>query len=295
MPDPVTDAVVIGASGLLGQHLMNEAGSRGLDVVGTCATEAARDLVRLDLSDPSVVHRFMARERPKNVLLSAAMTSVDVCESRPDLAEAINASAPGLVAQECATLRAGLVYFSTDYVFGDRVAPADEETPMDPMNVYGRTKADGETNVRAQHPSPIVVRTCANFGWNRLRMQENSVTWIINRLRHREPVPLFEDQRVSPSYAPDVARVAFDLLDRDGSGVFHVASRDCISRVEMGQAVSAVFQLPESLLRSVKLADARLPARRPRNSCLATAKVERTLNIRMRGFRECLVDMRGLE
>src|SRR5207244_4567096 len=98
------------------------------------------------------------------------------------------------------------------YVFDGRRGPFNERRRPQPLNVYGRTKLAGERNVVTAHPEALVVRTSANFGWGRARKKTNSVTWILELLRRRQPVPLFTDQRVSPSYAPAAARTAFDLL-----------------------------------------------------------------------------------
>ncbi len=108
-------------------------------------------------------------------------------------------------------------------------------------------------------------------------------------------VPLFTDQWVTPSYVPDVARIAFDLLDRDADGTFHVGSKDCLNRLEMGQAVCETFRLPEALLKPIRLADLPLKAPRPRRSCLATARIERALKIRVPTVADSLAHMRDHE
>lgn len=294
VPDLVIDILVIGASGLLGQNLLAEAKVRGFNSQGTYSGSALDGLSHLDLSNLAGIVRFLERTAPANVFLAAAMTDVDGCEADRMLAEALNAVAPGEVARTCRSMGARLVYFSTDYVFSG-AGPFDEASESTPLNVYGRTKLGGEHNVRQLYPSTLILRTSANFGWNRTRQKPNAVTWILDRLRRNEEVPLFADQWVSPSYVHDVARAALDLLERDSSGLFHVASRDCLTRFEMGRAVCEVFGLSESLLRPVKLEELNLRAPRPHHSCLTVSKVERTLNTRMGTFRDGLVHMRDHE
>src|SRR5438552_3635001 len=118
------------------------------------------------------------------------MTGVDACESHPDQAQLVNADAPREIAKACHTLGIRLVFFSTDYVFDGRRGPFNERRRPQPLNVYGRTKLAGERNVLAAHPEALVVRTSANFGWGRARKKTNSVTWILELLRRRQPVPL---------------------------------------------------------------------------------------------------------
>ena len=287
---------MIGGSGLLGQHLVEEAKARGLPVQATYAGAAIPGGIRMDLSDLEGTIRTLVRLRPKVVLLAAAMTDVDGCESHPELAAVINAEAPGEIAKACASLGARLVHFSTDYVFdGSRQAAYREGDLAEPRSVYGQTKLAGERNVLEALRSALLFRTSANFGWNRQRTKTNAVTWILEKLRRNEKVALFTDQWVTPSYVPDVARIAFDLLDRDAGGTFHIGSKDCRNRLEMGQAVSETFRLPETLLKPVRLADLPLKAPRPRRSCLATTKIERVLKIRVPTFADSLAHMRDHE
>jgi len=286
---------VIGASGLLGQALAREAGARGDRVTGTYSGEPVGGLRHLDLADAEAVGRLIAETRPALVALAAAMTHVDGCEARPDLAHRLNALAPGTVAEACRGIGARLVHFSTDYVFDGREGPSDEDKAPNPLSVYGRTKLEGERNALAALPSALVIRTCANFGWNRLRGKENSVTTVVNRLRRGEPVPLFTDQWVSPSYVPHVARAALDLLEKGASGVVHVATAGCQTRLEAGEAVADVFRLPRELLRPTTMAGSRLVAPRPARSCLASRRLGRFPDIPVPTFREALEDMRRSE
>ena len=272
---------------------MAEAEARGFDVEGTYSSDPVAGLVKLDLSDALAVRSLIASSKPDIVLLAGAMTSVDGCERSPEMARKTNSVGPKLVAESCKAVDAKLVYYSTDYVFDGSSGPSDEEGMPNPLNVYGRMKLEGERNVLAGDPEALVIRTCANFGWNRLRSKENSVTWMINKLRCNEKLHLFSDQWVSPSYTPDVAGITFDFLDRNAGGVFHVATGGCLTRLDMGREVCRVFDLPENLLEAARLADAKFLAPRPAKSCLAVGKVERFLNIRMSTFRSCLERMRG--
>lgn len=279
----------------MGQHLLREAEARGFTASGTRHGTPAPGLADVDLTDPLQVRGAVRTAGPDAVLIVAAMTSVDGCEADPVRAKKVNEEAPFQIATECRERGAACVYFSTDYVFDGTVAPVGEDVPPSPLNVYGRTKAGGERNVRTSHPSPLIIRTSANFGWDRLQDRDNSVVWALRRLRRGETVPLFVDQSVSPSCAPDVARITFDLLEADRSGTFHVAVPECLTRMDMGRAICGVFRLPEALLSPARLEDAGLRARRPMKSCLSVEKVERTLHVRMRTFRECLVEMRDSE
>jgi dTDP-4-dehydrorhamnose reductase len=290
------DILVIGGSGLLGQHLVGEGKARGLPMQATYSGDSIPSGIRLDLADLVGVIKTLRHLRPNVVFLAAAMTDVDGCEANRDYAAVVNAEAPGEIAKACASLGARLVHFSTDYVFdGSAKVPYSEKSSPKPLSIYGRTKLAGEQKVREALPTALLLRTSANFGWNRMRKKTNAVTWILDKLRRNEPVPLFTDQWISPSYVSEVARIAFDLLDRRAEGIFHVASKNCLSRLEIGQAVCRAFELPEGFLKPIHLSDLKLKAPRPTRTCLATSKVERFLDIRVPTFAKSLVHMRDHE
>ncbi len=291
----VARVLVVGGAGLLGQHLVEEATRRGHDVVATCrGAVPPRPLAHwtlLDVRDREALQAAVRSASPELVLNAAALTDVDGCEDRPEEAQTVNVLAPAALAAAAKSAGARFVHVSTDYVF-DGTGPALETTAPKPLGVYGRTKLEGERAAAAAFPDTVVVRLSAVFGWNRVSGKPNSVTRILQALEAGEEVRLFQDQRVTPSYAKTAAGAMFDLAERGAKGVFHVASRDCVSRLEMGQAVVEAFGIPGARLVPVALRSVALKAPRPPAPCLVVQKVEETLKRPMLGFRACLEDMR---
>ncbi|HWM52535.1 MAG TPA: SDR family oxidoreductase [Thermoplasmata archaeon] len=287
----------IGGTGLLGQYIGQEALRRGHDVIATHRGRQAPDdkridWHRLDIRDSSAVEALVRSVAPNLVLNAAAMTDVDACEGDPDEAKYVNETAAGQLASVSNEVGAAFVHISTDYVF-DGTGPAKEDTEPHPLNTYGGTKLFGERVVRQAHPDSIVLRLSSVFGWNRLSSKTNAVTWILQKLEAGQEVPLFHDQKVTPSYAKTAAEVAFDLWDRHTSGLFHVSCPDCASRVEMGRAVADVFQISNPRLHPISLRSVALRAKRPLAPCLVVRKVEETLKRPMPTFRACLEDMKA--
>ncbi len=290
----VTRALVIGGTGLLGQYLVEDAKRRGYQVVATrrgATAGASGSWPSLDVSDREAVRRAVQAAAPDLVVNAAAMTDVDGCEDRPDEALAVNGLAPAAMAGAAKAAGAGFVHASTDYVF-DGTGPASEATEPNPLGAYGRTKLEGERRALQANPDTLVIRMSAVFGWNRLASKPNSVTRILRGVEAGEEVRLFTDQRVTPTYAKTAAQAAFDLADLRAKGVFHVASRDCMSRLEMGQAIVEAFGIPGARLVPVAMRSIALKAPRPPAPCLVVTKVEETLKRPMPGFRACLEDMR---
>ena len=245
----------------------------------------------LDLRDRGAVRDAVRDAGADMVLNAAAMTDVDACEDRPEEARVVNALAAGALAEACRGARARLVHVSTDYVF-DGTEPATETTEPRPLGTYGKTKLEGERLVTAADPSALVLRMSGVFGWNRVSPKTNSVTWILKMVEAGQEVRLFRDQRITPTYAKTGAEAALDLAEAKAHGLFHVASRDCVSRVEMGEAVVEAFGIPGARLVPVVMASIALKAPRPPAPCLIVEKVEETLKRPMPGFRVCLENMR---
>ena len=183
--------LVVGSKGMLGTdlvRLLQESGTRTV----------ALDIDEMDICMPDSVMDAFARYQPGVVINVAAYTDVDGCESQPDKAFNINAQGPKNLAE--ASLNAGtfLVHISTDYVFdGNKGAPYVEEDPMNPLGVYGRSKAEGEGYVRNLLPERhCIVRTQWLFGLH----GKNFVEAILSQAQKRDVLRVVSDQRGSPTY-----------------------------------------------------------------------------------------------
>lgn len=299
---------VVGATGLLGDHLMREAESRGLDVLGTFLTNRQKggSFSRMDITDGSEVRAVLGRFRPEGVILTAAVSDVDQCELNPNEAWRVNVEGTLNLAEFCAELECPLLLVSTDYVFnGLKGSPYAEGDSPDPISFYGRTKLEGERLVLDASPHNLVTRVSVVFGWKGNSTRDNLVLKIVRRLRAGKEVELFNDQWNSPTYAPGCVSLMLDLLSRDRGlmnmfegddrNIFHLSGKDCVTRYELGLKVAKIFDLDDSLIRSVSVEKANLVGPRPRISCLSVAKVEAKLNTRIASLNKALEDMRSRE
>ncbi len=291
----MTRILVVGGTGLLGQYLREEALSRRHEILWTQRSESSPTQgrsIELDLTNLDTFAQVVREAAPDVVLNAAAMTDVDGCEREPDLAKTVNAAAPARLAEAAREEHATFVHFSTDYVF-DGTGPATESTEPNPLGLYGRTKLEGERRVLAVNPKALVLRLSAVFGWNRMSAKTNAVTWILAKLEPGHEVSLFQDQTLTPTYAKTAAEAAFDLWSQQAFGIFHVACRDRLSRVEMGRAVADVFQFRNARLKPISMSSVPLLAKRPFAPCLVVDKVEETLKRDMPRFRDCLEHMKA--
>ena len=299
MDDTLDRLLVIGASGLLGSKVMEQARGR-FEVRGAYNPEVdgatAWRLESVDIGSKDDIDKLFDKVSPDAVILTAAMTNVDACERDPTIANRINAAGPELVARACKKTSANLVHVSTDYVFdGTKTRRYTETDAQRPISVYGVSKLAGERSVLSTLPEAAVVRPAVLYGWNPIPEKMNFVTWVLRKLRASDPVKLFEDQIVSPTLADDLAGVLLDLADRHASGVWHASGPDCLDRPSCGRMIAKAFGLDESLVAPVPSSSVSLPARRPKYSCLDITKVEEFLGRKMMSFEEGLKTMRAQE
>jgi dTDP-4-dehydrorhamnose reductase len=276
----VTRAVVTGASGLLGASVLRAARER-LDFAEGWSRRVAAlpdgtPLRRLDLRREG--EAALREARPDLVIHCAALTDVDGCERDPDAARELNAEAPARLAAAAHALGARFVHVSTDAVYDGEAAGAHaEDEPPGPVNVYARTKLDGERGVLAAHPGALVVRTTMH-GWSALGRLSFSEA-ILRGLLRGEPLTLFRDVRFSPLVVAELAELLLALGARDASGVLNVGAADAVAKDEFGRIVAREFGLSDAPIESVTLASRGLAAPRPRNAALDVTRLAGTLGL----------------
>ena len=288
--------LVIGASGLLGNKLYVQ-GSSKYDVSGSYNTEvdgkSSWRLDPLDIGSKDEVEKLFDKVRPDVAILCAAMTNVDACETKPLIANRVNATGPELVARSCKKMEVRLIHVSTDYVFdGRKTRKYTEEDVPKPISVYGSSKLSGERAVLSTLPEAIVARPAVLYGWNPLEDKDNFATWVLKKLRKGEKVTMFEDQRISPTFADDLAKTLLELAEREVRGIWNVSGPDCLDRPACGRMIADAFGLDDKLVVPVASSSVSLPAKRPKYSCLDVSKVEKLLGRKMMSFKSGLDAMR---
>lgn len=279
------DVFVTGTSGLLGSNVVAEATDRDFSVAGSYhSTQPAFDipLRQLDVRDTTSFVELVDELNPTAVVNCAAMTDVDGCETQSKRASEINGRAPGNLAAACDDRGIDFVHVSTDYIFdGDSTDRYREDSEPNPLQEYGRSKLAGERTVRSAHNSPLIVRPSFIYGVNRSGSAselEGFPAWVRSQLETDQSVPLFTDQRVTPSRARSTASTLLELLDANATGTYNVAARSCVTPYEFGAEVTEQLGYSDDMLTENSLADVDHPAERPSNTCLSVEKVEQRLD-----------------
>jgi len=207
---------IFGATGLLGKALMREWRDDGLTPLGS---------KHVDIRSPEAVSRTIEQHRPEWIVLAAAYTDVDGCETQQQLAFDINTRGALNVARAAKSLGSKLLFLSSDYVFdGEKTTPYGIADARAPRSVYGKTKADAEEGILEILPSSCIVRTSWVFGPGGKCFPDTILTLATTRSQ----LDVVDDQRGCPTYTVDLARAIRDLCHKNAHGVVHVTNAgDC--------------------------------------------------------------------
>jgi dTDP-4-dehydrorhamnose reductase len=260
---PGRPVLITGASGTLGSAFARLCVSRGL---------AHRALSRheLDVTDRAAVERVVRDSGAWAVINAAGYVRVDDAEQDAEACHRLNAVAAETLARACESAGIPLVAFSSDLVFdGEKDAPYVESDRVAPLGVYGRSKAQCEARVLAEHPGALVVRTAAFFGpWD----EWNFLTRTLASLALGVPVDAADDLVVSPTYVPDLVHATLDLLIDGERGLWHLANAGETSWAELARTAARGADLDESLIRARSHTELGLAARRPRSAALGSER-----------------------
>jgi dTDP-4-dehydrorhamnose reductase len=291
-PDPLR-AVVVGASGQIGSWLLRVLAQRGHHASGTYATVAFPGLSRLDASERETALAWLKGEGPDVVFYPAGFTWVDGCERDRARAYAVNVDEPLQIATAAASLGARFVYFSTDYVFDGVAGPYNEESPTNPLSVYGRSKLDAERALANElGEAQLTVRTSWVFGPE--RQGKNIAYQLARTLSAGQPLVCPGDQISSPTYGPDVARAVVLLAEARQSGLIHVAGPEIMDRPSFARALATAFGLDPRLIESHPTSALGQGALRPLRGGLLTPRLDRWQSSVMRPIADCLRDFQSV-
>ena len=250
--------LVTGARGQLGQDLTSLLKDDEVH---------ATDFAELDIADREAVTALVRDLRPEWVINVAAYNDVDGAESAERQAFSINAAGPGNLADAAAAVSAGMLHISSDFVFdGTKGSPYTEDDRTNPLNVYGRSKYEGDLRVLNSKASAIVLRTAWLYG---LR-GKNFVKAILERAKEGRPLEVVSDQVGSPTYTRDLADAISRVIRTPARGLFHVTNAGACSRFEFAKAI--VRGAVE--VRPIPTADSGRRARRPASAPLTSVRWE---------------------
>jgi dTDP-4-dehydrorhamnose reductase len=272
---------VIGSTGQLGQDLMRVFGE---DAAGFTHQD-------LDVRNEAGLASALRSTEPDWVLNTAAFHRVDDCEVDPTSTFAVNAVGALNVARAAAAVGSGVVFYSTDYVFGgqgrERGHPYEEGDSPHPLSVYGTSKVAGEQLVTQANARHLVVRSAGLYGTATSRKGWTFPELMLNKARTDGVIHVVTDQVLSPTFTADLARKTKELIEQGAEGVFHLTNAGECSWFEFAQGALDLAGV-RARMESIGTGQLQQRARRPSYSALTSSRLEKTGLEPMRPWREAL-------
>ncbi len=243
----------------------------------------ALDSQALNLADADAIRRTVREIAPHIIVNPAAYTAVDKAESEPELAYAVNGTAPGVLAEEAKRCGAFLVHFSTDYVFdGSKAGAYQEGDATNPLSVYGKSKLAGEQAIRAAAAAHLILRTSWVYGMR----GRNFLLTMLRLARERSEMNIVADQIGAPTWCRSLAEVTALMLAQlyapgsseanrqHLSGTYHLTSSGSVSWHGFATEIIRLAGIaPAPHLQAIPSSDYPTPAVRPKNSVLSNDKL----------------------
>ena len=280
----VMKIIVLGANGMLGFDLvkhLNEV-EFGNDVQ---LVNVDRDDV--DISNKVQTRHFVEQHNPDVIINCAAYTDVDGCEENYEMAYSVNATGVMNVASAAKECGSKVVHISTDYVFdGSSRNVYTEESPVNPLSVYGKSKLKGEEHLQGILSDFIIIRTAWLYGGKNYK---NYVQTMLGLGEKLEELNVVVDQIGSPTFTADLAKAVYLLVKGGHTGIFHVTNSDSCSRLEWSRKI---FEISGTKIKLKPVTSDKFPrpASVPAHAILSCEKFNSVTGVQMRRWDEALVD-----
>lgn len=267
----------------------------------------ALDYPEIDLTDPDSARESIHAFQPQVIINATAYTAVDRAESEPEIAEAINGYAPGVMAEDARAIGAALIHYSTDYVFdGTKGSPYIEADEPNPLGVYGRSKLSGERAIQQVGGAYLILRT----SWVYSLRRESFVTKVLEWARQKAQLRIVSDQVSNPTWARMLAEATAQIITSAGQhpydyleqrvkqsgeqsdGLYHLAGSGYASRFQWAQAILSNDphrdeQIVKDLIPTMT-SDFPTPAQRPLFSALDCNKFVQSFGFQLPVWQDAL-------
>jgi dTDP-4-dehydrorhamnose reductase len=290
--------LITGANGFLGYYLSEQLLIRGYDVIATGKGECRLPFssyknfqyFSMDFTDPFAVHDVFEKIKPEAVIHAGAMTKPDDCEKNQWQSYLTNVEGTVTVLLNAEECKSFFVFISTDFIFdGERGMYREEDIP-NPVNFYGKTKAEAEDAVKEYEYDWAIVRTVLVYG-KPLVGRGNILTIVKDKLQKGEGYRVVDDQVRTPTYVEDLAAGIVAILEKKANGVYHLSGKDVLTPYQMACMAADYLKLDSSLIKKVTAATFSEPAKRPAKTGFVIDKARKELGYDPVSFNEGLIKM----
>ena len=241
----------------------------------------------LALEQENAIEFFFKKHNPQYLINCAAYTAVDKAESEKNLAFLINGESAGKLASACKKYKCKLIHISTDYVFnGNSSVPYLENDPVDPVNVYGESKLEGEKKIMQNDSDSIIVRT----SWLYSEFGHNFVKTMLRLMKERKEINVVNDQTGAPTWARDLAKAILEIVyaKKWVSGIFHYSNKGRITWYDFARCIAEITE-SNCKVNPIPSSSYPTPAKRPAYSLLDTSLIRETYQIEIPEWKDSLI------
>jgi len=275
--------LLTGAYGQLGLSFYNLFHSK-YEIYCTGRNYNPNNGIYLDISNPILYDEVLKFVKPDLVINFAALTNVDLCQQKPELAYSINL---GGLTNLIDIFNGPIIQISTDYVFDGKNGPYLENDITNPINIYGASKLESEKILFEHSKDNLVIRTNVLYDYSN-NTSASFLNWVIGSLKKQNQINVVEDQWNNPTWTSSLAVVIEKAIDKGLSGLIHWGDGDWISRYEFANKIASAFSLKTSLIKPILTNELNQKAKRPLKSGLKTEFAQKNLNLEPPSIEECL-------
>ncbi len=301
MQNSAKEIFITGGTGLLGHYLIKSAPEK-YNVSRTYFPANKRDSINyncskyhLDIRDRDAVLKTITKVKPKCVIHTASIASVDYIEKNREEAIINNLGGTKNIIEACQEVNARIIYTSSNAVFDGENPPYSENDAFNPLNYYGQIKVKEEEAFRNSGLKYTVARPILMYGWNLDVERKNPVTWLIDLLKAGKSVNIVDDIICNPLFVQDCANVMWKIVTLNKQGTFHIGGNDEMSRYEFARITADVFGFDRNLIQPVKNSFFKGIAPRPKNTTYCIDKIKKELQMFPMGVREGLRAMKEMQ
>ena len=276
--------LITGASGQLGNSLRKLLCS-SYDLISTYNINSyKRNNFSLDITNSLMTKDLVLATSPDVIINLAALTNVDLCESNPGLAHAINFQG---VKNLVNTFNGPIIHISTDYVFDGKLGQYKESDIPNPINVYGCSKLEAEKYLLKKSKESLIIRTNVLYDFQ-TKSKASFLNWVVDSLQKGEKIKVVDDQFNNPTWTYSIAVVIERAIKEGLNGLIHWGDFDWISRYDFANKIADKFKLQSNLIEAIKTDELNQLAPRPLNGGLNTTLAQSLLRLEPPKIDDCL-------
>ena len=276
--------LITGASGQLGKTLKTLFTPK-YDIIPTSKNyDTHQKNYFCDITNPLSIRDIVSATSPDIIINLAALTNVDLCEKRPDLAFSVNFAGLQNIVE---IFNGPIIQLSTDYVFDGKAGQYNENSSVNPINVYGRTKLEAENFLKENSKDSLIIRTNVLYDYVS-ESPASFLNWVVKSLQDDKKINVVDDQWNNPTWTKSIAIAIDKAIKFELNGLIHWGDNDYLSRYDFAIKIAETFQLNKKLIKPIKTAELNQIAPRPLKGGLNMDRAKNILNLEPSNISDCL-------